>query len=182
MYKATWLPALLVAVGLAGCGAPSSAPATDAQAELPIVADAGAPAQPAATEQTDGAYDASAQPMLADESPASDLNRDFVATDPATVQLAAGRPQMVEFFAHWCPTCQAMKPIVHGLEERYGDRIDFVYLDIDDPATQPLKEQLAYDYQPYYALVSADGTIVSSWQGTKQEPAFAAELDQLVAD
>ena len=37
-----------------------------------------------------------------------------------------------------------MRPVVHGLEDRYKDSIGFVYLDIDDRATNPLKEQLAY--------------------------------------
>lgn len=30
-----------------------------------------------------------------------EIKTDFVATDPSTVQLAAGKPQLVEFFAVW---------------------------------------------------------------------------------
>lgn len=30
-----------------------------------------------------------------------DVKADFVATDPGAVQLAAGKPQLVEFFAVW---------------------------------------------------------------------------------
>ena len=30
-----------------------------------------------------------------------EIKTDFVATDPGTVELAAGRPQLVEFFAFW---------------------------------------------------------------------------------
>lgn len=30
-----------------------------------------------------------------------EIKADFVATDPGTVQLAAGKPQLVEFFAVW---------------------------------------------------------------------------------
>lgn len=32
---------------------------------------------------------------------AREIKADFVATDPGTVQLAAGKPQLVEFFAVW---------------------------------------------------------------------------------
>jgi hypothetical protein len=30
-----------------------------------------------------------------------EVKEEFVATDPSTVQLAAGQPQLVEFFAFW---------------------------------------------------------------------------------
>jgi hypothetical protein len=29
------------------------------------------------------------------------ISTEFTPTDPATVSLAAGRPQLVEFFAYW---------------------------------------------------------------------------------
>jgi hypothetical protein len=32
---------------------------------------------------------------------APDIHADFTPTDPATVNLAAGKPQLVEFFAFW---------------------------------------------------------------------------------
>jgi len=70
-----------------------------------------------------------------------------------------------------------MKPVVHGLEDRYDGQIDFVYLDIDDPATQPFKEQLAFAYQPYFVLVDADGTVVQTWVGPTAEADFTAAFD-----
>jgi len=35
-----------------------------------------------------------------------------------------------------------MAPVVHGLEQAWGDAIQFVYLDIDDPRTEPFRRQL----------------------------------------
>ena len=54
-----------------------------------------------------------------------------------------------------------MAPIVHGLEGKYGDRVKFTFLDIDDPATQSLQQQLEYSYnwRPYILLVDAAGVI-----------------------
>jgi len=37
-----------------------------------------------------------------------------------------------------------MAPIVHGLEAEYSERINFVYLDIDDPANSDLLSFLGY--------------------------------------
>ncbi len=54
-----------------------------------------------------------------------------------------------------------MAPIVHGLENKYGDRVKFTFLDIDDPATEPIQRQLEYNYnwRPYILLVDAAGAI-----------------------
>jgi hypothetical protein len=53
-----------------------------------------------------------------------------------------------------------MKPIVHGLEAKYSDRIGFVYLDIDNPGTESLKKTVGYRVQPHYFLVDGEGNVL----------------------
>ncbi len=55
--------------------------------------------------------------------------------------------------------------MVHGLEAKWADEIDFVYLDIDDPRTEPFKRQLGFIYQPQFILLDSNGNLVKQWVG-----------------
>lgn len=73
-----------------------------------------------------------------------------------------------------------MQPIVHGLEQTFGDDIDFVLLDIDDPATQEAQRRYGFRGTPHFLLVDAEGEVVTEWFGYNSanvfEEAFAALL------
>ncbi|MGB2910456.1 MAG: thioredoxin domain-containing protein, partial [Anaerolineales bacterium] len=105
------------------------------------------------------------------------ISSELEATDPATVKLASGQVQFIEFFAFWCGTCQAMAPLVHGLEEQYDSQVRFIYLDIDDPANKPFKEELSYRYQPHFFLIDDEGNILDQWVGYVSVGDFLGSLE-----
>ena len=70
-----------------------------------------------------------------------------------------------------------MAPIVHGLEDRYSDRMAFSYLDIDDPATASFRSTLGFRYQPELYLLDAQGNVIQKWIGPVQEQDLAAAFD-----
>lgn len=74
-----------------------------------------------------------------------------------------------------------MKPIVHGLEAEYWGEIDFVYLDIDDPANQEVMRRYKFTSQPLLVLVEPDGTEVARWFGYVSEDEFKQALDDYLA-
>jgi hypothetical protein len=59
-----------------------------------------------------------------------------------------------------------MAPVVHGLEAEYSDRMNFVYLDVDDPNTQELQSALGRRAQPEFFLLDADGNVIQRWFGS----------------
>lgn len=63
---------------------------------------------------------------------------------------------------------------MHGLEAKYAGQINFVYLDIDDRATDQFKQQLGYLYQPHIFLLDGSGNVIMEWVGFVRE----GELDQ----
>ena len=66
-----------------------------------------------------------------------------------------------------------MAPVVHGLEQKYGDQIDFAYLDIEDPRTDEYKREFGFRAQPHIFLLDGSGEILQQWVGLVS----AEELD-----
>lgn len=98
------------------------------------------------------------------------------ATDPEAFVLASGRYQLVEFFAFWCPTCKSMTPVLKNLEHKYSGKIQFIYLDIDDPRTNSYKQILGFQYQPHVFLIDGEGRVVKQWVGYVTEEELDAVL------
>ena len=73
-----------------------------------------------------------------------------------------------------------MKPIVHGLEAEYWGRIDFVYLDREDPGNAAIVEQFGVVYQPVFVLLTAEGAEVQRWFGGTEDT-FRETLDAYLA-
>ncbi len=70
-----------------------------------------------------------------------------------------------------------MAPIVHGLEDRYSDRMAFSYLDVDDPANTGFEQTLGFRYQPELYLLDAQGQLIKKWIGAVAEQDLAAAFD-----
>ena len=54
---------------------------------------------------------------------------------------------------------------MHGLEQQYGQNINFIYLDIDDPRNDGFKRQLGYRVQPHLFLLDGNGNVLEEWLG-----------------
>lgn len=70
-----------------------------------------------------------------------------------------------------------MAPIVHGLEADYAADVNFVYLDIDDSATNQFKSELAFRYQPHFFLLDENGNVLQQWLGPVGENDFREAID-----
>lgn len=54
----------------------------------------------------------------------------FILTVMVGTAAAQSKPKVVIIKADWCSACQKLDPTMMGLMKEYGDRLDFVVLDV----------------------------------------------------
>ena len=121
-----------------------------------------------------------------------------VNTSDATVYgLAGQKPLYLNFWATWCPPCVGEMPAIEAMYKKYGDRLNFAAVSVDEEAgaaaafaqsrglTVPIYtgdlNKISTDYKldaiPQSILVASDGTIIAEHLGGMSE----AELEAFLA-
>jgi hypothetical protein len=73
-----------------------------------------------------------------------------------------------------------MAPMVHGLEAKYFGKIQFSYLDADDPNTFDFQRTLGFRYQPEIYLLDGNGNLLKKWVGYTTADQFEEEFAKYV--
>ena len=88
----------------------------------------------------------------------------------------AGKLVLLDFYATWCPPCKQMIPVMEKMEEKYGDRIDFKRIDVNE------NEELANKYNvqsiPNIVILSPENEILDNVVGYRD----ANQMDVILSD
>jgi thiol-disulfide isomerase/thioredoxin len=100
---------------------------------------------------------------------------------PLDVALKSGKPTLIEFYANWCSACQAMAKDMTALEQQYGDRINFVMLNVDNNKWLP--EMLSYrvDGIPHFEFLTAQGDAIANTIGEQPRAVMAGNIEALAS-
>ena len=83
--------------------------------------------------------------------------------------LNSVNPVFVDFWAEWCGPCRTVSPVVEQLSNEYGDKVNFVKVNVDE------NNDLAKKYNVFSIPTLAifkDGQIVSQKTGAASKESF----------
>jgi len=118
---------------------------------------------------------------LQTETSGTSLESQVQKSTPIDVALSNSKPTLTEFYADWCTSCQAMAGDLAQIKESYGDRVNFVMLNVDN--TKWLPEMLRYrvDGIPHFLFMDDRGEVNAEAIGEQPKGILEADLDALIA-
>ena len=104
------------------------------------------------------------------------------ASVPYAEAMGSGKPTLLEFYADWCTTCQALAPTVRSLHSQYASQVNFVMIDIDDPQWVGPIQQFQATGVPQITVLRPDQTVADTFVGKVPRSILAATLDAILPE
>jgi thiol-disulfide isomerase/thioredoxin len=98
------------------------------------------------------------------------------ASMPLEVALRSQKPTLMEFYADWCSSCQAMAPAMAQLKSDYGDRVNFVMLNVDNEKWLPEVVTYRVDGIPHFVYLQADNETLAQAIGEQPKSILEENL------
>ncbi|MEA5417788.1 thioredoxin family protein [Spirulina sp. CCNP1310] len=118
---------------------------------------------------------------LQTENGSSSLAQQAANATPLDVAVNNGKPTLVEFYANWCTSCQAMAADLAQVKADYGDRLNFVMLNVDNPKWLPEVLQYDVDGIPHFVYLDGQGQAIAQSIGEQPLSILEADLGALIA-
>jgi thiol-disulfide isomerase/thioredoxin len=77
-------------------------------------------------------------------------------------RIGVGTPVLLEFQSPYCLACTAVKPLVDDLEQKLGESLHIIRIDIQQPAGRELASLYRFQYTPTFIYFDSRG--VELWR------------------
>ncbi len=118
---------------------------------------------------------------LRTETASVSLNEMAETATPLDIALSNDKPTLVEFYANWCTTCQAMAPELEEIRQKYAQNTNFVMLNVDNSKWLPELVKYRVDGIPHFVFLDREGAEVGQTIGEIPKSVMAANIEALVA-
>lgn len=71
---------------------------------------------------------------------------------------------------------------MHRLQQTYGERVDFISLDVDKLDVRETRFQLGMRNRSHYVLLDPERNLVAQWFGPLNESEVARQIEQHLAE
>ncbi|NJK36397.1 MAG: thioredoxin fold domain-containing protein [Oscillatoriales cyanobacterium SM2_3_0] len=101
---------------------------------------------------------------------------------PLEVALGNQKPTLMEFYANWCTSCQAMAPDMAALEQQYGEQFNLVMLNVDNSKWLPEILQYRVDGIPHFVFLNAQAEPTAQTIGEIPRSLMAENIEAMIAN
>ncbi|HNB24913.1 MAG TPA: alpha/beta hydrolase, partial [Candidatus Melainabacteria bacterium] len=98
-------------------------------------------------------------PALARATQGGLQKRPGVLGGPRGLAAMSGSYKVLIFSAKWCEPCKDLEPIINEAKSRFGKKVEFTVLDVDDESNQPLIEKYHVSPVPTMIFIKPNGEV-----------------------
>ncbi|MEG4628696.1 thioredoxin family protein [Microcoleus sp. AR_TQ3_B6] len=115
------------------------------------------------------------------QTPTTTLTEMAKTSAPLETALANGKPTLMEFYANWCTSCQAMANDLSEIKQKYAEPLNFVMLNVDNDKWLPEITKYRVDGIPHFVYLNDKGSAVAETMGEMPRSIMEDNLEALIA-
>ena len=96
------------------------------------------------------------------------------------IAFTNGKPTYLEFYAEWCEICKEMAPEVAELKKDFDDKINFVFLNVDNPKWDKFIKEFKVNGIPQINIIDANSNLLATLTGFQEENTIEQSLKYLI--
>ena len=96
------------------------------------------------------------------------------------IAFTNGKPTYLEFYAEWCEICKEMAPEVAELKKDFDDKVNFVFLNVDNPKWDKFIKEFKVNGIPQINIIDANANLLATLTGLQEENTIEQSLKYLI--